>query len=89
MGEPSIPLGGGGRCDPLGDEHVTQHCKVLDTDAFDIVMGTDFLHHNPQVKLLSLQCPYALHCKFGSGLFSVSLELSGRKVSGLRYVNRS
>ena len=73
----------------LGDEQVTQHCKVLDTDAFDIVIGTDFLRRNPQVKLLSLQRPYALHCDFGSGLFSVPLELSGRKESGLRYVNRS
>ena len=73
----------------LGDEQVTQHCKVLDTDAFDIVIGTYFLRRNPQVKLLSLQCPYALHCDFGSGLFCVLLELSRRKESGLRYVNRS
>ena len=27
----------------LGDVHMTQHCKVLDTDAFDIVIGTDLL----------------------------------------------
>ena len=27
----------------LGDEQVTKHCKVLDTNAFDIVIGTDFL----------------------------------------------
>ena len=43
----------------------------------------------PRVKLLSLQCPYALQCDFGSGRFSVPLELSGRKESGLRYVNQS
>ena len=67
---------------------MTQHCKVLDTDAVDIVIGTDFLRRNPRVKLLSLQRPYALHCNFGSGLFSFPLELSGRKESGLRYVNR-
>ena len=73
----------------LGDEQVTQHCKVLDTDAFDIVIGTDFLRRNPRVKLLSLQRCYALHCDFGSGLFAVPLELSGRKESGLLYVNRS
>ena len=73
----------------LVDEQVTQHCKVLDTGAFDIVRGTDFLCCNPQVKLLSLQRPYALHCDFGSGLFSVPLELSGQKKAGLRYVNRS
>ena len=68
---------------------VIQNRKVLETYAFDIVIGTDFLRCNPQVKLLSLQRPYALHCDFGSGLFSVPLELSGRKKSGLRYVNRS
>ena len=38
----------------LGDETVTQHRRVLDTDAFDIVIGTDFLRRNPQVKMLSL-----------------------------------
>ena len=65
------------------------HCKVMDTNAFDIVMGTDFLRRNPQVKLLSLQGPYALHCDVGGGLFYVPLELSGRKESGLRYVNQS
>ena len=63
----------------LGDDQVTQHCKVLNSDAFEIVIGTDFLRRNPQVKLLSLHRPYALHCDFGSGLFSVPLELSGTK----------
>ena len=61
----------------LGDKTVTQHCRVLDTDTFDIVIGTDFLRRKPQVKMLSLQRPYSLHCDFGSGLFSVPLELSG------------
>ena len=70
------------------DEEVTQHFKVLVPDAFDIIIGTDFLRRNPQVKLLSLQRPYALHCDFGSCLFSVPLELSGLNESGLRYVNR-
>ena len=56
---------------------MTQHCKVLDTDAFGILIGTDFLRRNPQVKLLSLQRPYALHFDFGSGLFSVPLEQLG------------
>ena len=69
----------------LGDETVTQHCRVLDTYAFDVVIGTDFLRRNPQVKMLSLQRPYSLHCYFGSGLFSVPLELSRQKECGLRY----
>ena len=88
MGEPSIPWGGVDVTVCLGGEQVTQHCKVLDSNAFDIVISTDFLRRNPEAKLLSLQRPYALHCYFGSGLFSVPLELSGRKKFGLRYVNR-
>ena len=62
---------------------------MLDTDAFDIVIGTDFPRRNPQVKMLSLQRPYSLHCDFGSWLFSVPLELSGRKESGLRYASKT
>ena len=73
----------------LGDKTVTQHCRVLDTNAFDIAIGTDFLRRNPQVKMLSLQRPYSLHCDFGSGLFSVPLELSGQKESGLRYASKT
>ena len=73
----------------LGDETVTQHCRVLDTDDFDIVIGTDFLRRKPQVKILSLQRPYCLHCDFGSRLFSVPLELSGRNESGLRYAAKT
>ena len=83
-------LGGGGDvaiC--LGDETVTQDCRVLDTDPFDIVTGTHFLRRNPQVKMLSLHRPYSLHCDFGSGLLSVPLELSGQKESGLRYASRT
>ena len=32
---------------------------------------------------------YSLHCDFGSGLFSVPLELSGRKESGLCYAAKT
>ena len=68
---------------------MTQHYRVLDTDGFDIVIGTDFLRRNPQVKVLSIQRPYSLHCDFGSGLFSVLLELSGREESGLPYASKT
>ena len=73
----------------LGDKTVTQHCRVLDTDAFDIVIGTDFLRRNPKVKMLFLHRPYSVHCDFGSGLFYVPLELSGRKECGLRYAAKT
>ena len=89
MGVPSIPWGGVDVTICLGDETVTQHCRVLDTDAFDIVIGTDFLRRNPQVKMLYLQRPYSLHCDFGSGLFSVPLEVSGGKESRLRYASKT
>ena len=39
--------------------------------------------------MLSLQRHYSLHCDFGSRLFSVPLELSGRKESGLRYTSKT
>ena len=71
MRVPSIPWGGVDVTICLGDETVTQHCRVLDNDAFDIVIGTDFLRRNPQVKMLYLQRPYSLHCDFGSGLLKV------------------
>ena len=61
----------------LGNETVTQHCRVLDTDAFDIVIGKEVLGRNPHVKGLSVQRPCSLHCNFGSGVFSVPFELSG------------
>ena len=89
MGVPSIPWGGVDVTVCLGDETVTQQCRVLDTDAFDIVIGTDFLRRNPQVKMQSLQRLFSLHCDFGSGLFSVFFELSGRKESGLRYASKT
>ena len=73
----------------LGDQTVTRHCRVLDTDSFDIVIGTNLLRRNPEVKMLSLKGPYCLHCDFGSGLFSLPLELSGRKESGLRYAAKT
>ena len=82
-------LAGGDVSFCLGDETVMQHCGVFDTDAFDIVIGTDFLRKRPHIKLLSVQRPYALHCEFGSGLVFVPLELSGGKEYGLRYAART
>ena len=49
-------LGGGDVTFCLGDDQVTQHCKVLDTDAFDIVIGTDFVRCKTLIFETSL-CP--------------------------------
>ena len=76
---PSIPWGGVDVTVCLGVEQVTQHCKVLDTDTFYTVICTNFLRRNPEVKLLSLQRPYALHCAVA---FSLSLwSCQGKKNS--------
>ena len=88
-GRTILSLGGVDMTICLGDELLTKHCRVLDTNAFDIVIGTDFLRRNHQVKMLSLQRLSSLHCDFGSGLFSVPLELSGRKESGLRLASKT
>ena len=48
MGVPSIPWGEWMLIICLGHETMTQHCRVFDTDALDIVIGTDFLRRNPQ-----------------------------------------
>ena len=72
----------------VGDEQVIQCCRVLDMDIFHSVIGTDFFCRNPQLKLLCLQRPYALHCHFGAGILSVPLELSERKESGVSYLYR-
>ena len=50
MGVPSTPRGGVDVTICLCGKTVTQDCRVLDTDAFDIVIGTHFLRRNPQVK---------------------------------------
>ena len=60
-----------------------------DTDAFDINIGSHFLRKKPEVKMLSFQRPYALHCDLGSGLFSVPVQLFGQKESRLRYAART
>ena len=69
---PSIPRGGVKVTVYLGTEKVTQQCRVLDTDAFDIVIGTHFLCRNPWVKMVSLQ--YPMPCTASSAVaFSLSL----------------
>ena len=88
-GRPIHSLGGVDVTICLGDDTVTQHCRVLDTDASDIVIATDFLPRNLLVKILSLQRPCSLHCDFDSGLFSVPLGLPGRKECGLRYAAKT
>ena len=73
----------------VSHENVTKHGKVLNTDHFDLVIGTHFLRSNPLGKLLSWQRRYALHCDYFSGLFCIPLVFQDEKESCLRHLNRS
>ena len=41
----------------LGDKTVTQHCRVLDTDTLDIIIGTHVLQRKPQKNLCLSNAP--------------------------------
>ena len=73
----------------LGDKTVTKHCRVFDTDAFDIVIGTDFLRRNPQGKNAVSPAPLFSALQPWQWAASVPLELSRQKDSGLRYASKT
>ena len=68
---------------------VTQHCRVLDTDALDIVIRTDFLRRNPQGKNAVSPAPLFFALRLWQWALLRPLELSGRKESGLRYASKT
>ena len=82
----------------MGDGHVVHSCGdcevevpmgsrtiyVMDTEAFDFVLGTDFFVQQSQIESLSLQAPYLLYVDHGSGRESVPLEQSEHTSSYLR-----
>ena len=57
---------------------------VMDTEAFDFVLGTDFFVQHSQIQSLTLQAPYLLYVDHGSGRESVPLEQSEHTSSYLR-----
>ena len=57
---------------------------VMDTEAFDFVLGTDFVVQHSQIHSLTLQAPYLLYVDHGMGRESVSLEQSDHTSSYLR-----
>ena len=56
----------------------------MDTEAFDFVLGTDFVVEHSQILSLMLQAPYALQVDHGNGGESVPLERSEHTSSYLR-----
>ena len=61
---------------PMGSRTISHRFYVMDTEAFDFVLGTDFFVQHSQIQSLTLQAPYLLYVDHGSGRESVPLEQS-------------
>ena len=69
---------------PMGSRTIAHRFYVMDTEAFDFVLGTDFFVQHSQIQSLTLQAPYFLYVDHGSGRESVPLEQSEHTSSYLR-----
>ena len=69
---------------PTGSRTIAHRFYVMDTEAFDFVLGTDFFVQHSQIESLTLQAPYLLYVDHGSGRESVPLEQSEHTSSYLR-----
>ena len=61
---------------PMGSRSIVHRFYVMDTEAFDFVLGTDFFVEHSQIPSLTLQAPYALQVDHGDEGESVRLEQS-------------
>ena len=61
---------------PMGSRSVAHGFYVMDTEAFDFVLRTNFFVEHSQILFLTLQAPYILQVDHGDGLESVPLEQS-------------
>ena len=69
---------------PMGSRTMVHRLYVMDTEAFDFLLGTDFCVQHSQIQSLTLQAPYLLYVDHGSGRESVPLEQSEHTSSYLR-----
>ena len=60
----------------MGSRTIAHRFSVMDTDAFNFVLGTDFFVQHSQIQPLTLQAPYLLYVDHDSGRESVPLEQS-------------
>ena len=68
----------------MGSRTIAHWFYLMDTEAFDFVLGTDFFVQHSQIQSLTLQAPYLLYVDHGSGRESVPLEQSEHTSSYLR-----
>ena len=69
---------------PMGSRTIHHRFYVMDTEAFDFVLGTDFFVQHSQIQSLTLQAPYLLSVDHGNGRESMPLEQSEYTSSYLR-----
>ena len=58
----------------MGSRSIAHWFYVMDTEAFDFVLGTDVFAQHPQLLSLTLQAPYVPHVDQGDGREPVPLE---------------
>ena len=68
----------------MGSRNIAHRFYVMDAEAFDFVLGTDFFVQHTQIQHLTLQAPYLLYVDHGDGRESVPLEQSEYTSSYLR-----
>ena len=68
----------------MGSQTIAHRFYVMDTKAFDFVLGTDFFVQHSRIHSLTLQAPYILYVDHGDGRESVPLEQSEHTSSYLR-----
>ena len=73
---------------PMGSRSIAHWCNMVDTEAFDFVLGTDLFVEHSQILSPTLQAPYILQVDHGDGWESVPLEQSEHTSSYLRVCKR-
>ena len=73
---------------PMGFRSIAHRLDVMDTLAFDLVLGTDFFVEHSQILSLTLQAPYVLQVDHRDGWESLPLEQSEHRSSYLRVCKR-
>ena len=53
----------------MGSRTIAHRFYVMDTEAFDFLLGTDFFVQHSQIQSLTLQAPYLLYIDHGSDAF--------------------
>ena len=73
---------------PMGSRSIAHWFYVMDTQAFDFVLGTNFFVEHSQILSLTLQAPYNPQVKHADGWESVPPEQSEHMSSYLRVCKR-